>query len=299
MGKESVLNEKLGRGRKIFIGGVIVSVVLFFIMTAVVKSDGPSSSGPPAPGGPVQFEEIPGSPIKRVILTEKAAERLGIQMGKISEDKIYQKQIVGGRLVKPVTQTQKVGGSFGFGKVGFDLSRQEATVADSGPPSLSASGSWLEVVLTYGEWDRLKKDKPVKIFPLGTRDSKEGEGVLSAVPSGLEPYADIKRTMLTVYYKVEGDTSGFSLYDRVRVELQLLGDEAMEKVTPYSTVYYDAKGGAWVYTNPRPLVFERQAITIKRIDGDMALLSEGPSVGTPVVIAGAPLLYGAEVVFKK
>jgi hypothetical protein len=46
------------------------------------------------------------------------------------------------------------------------------------------------------------------------------------------------------------------------------------------------------------LTFERQRIGIERIVGDLAVLSEGPPVGTPVVTVGAALLYGAEI-FKK
>ena len=63
---------------------------------------------------------------------------------------------------------------------------------------------------------------------------------------------------------------------------------------PYSAVYYDAKGAPWVYVNTQPLTFERQRITVERVVGDMAVLSDGPPLGTPVVITGAPLLYGAE-----
>lgn len=63
---------------------------------------------------------------------------------------------------------------------------------------------------------------------------------------------------------------------------------------PYWAVLYDSAGKTWVYTNPEPRVFVRQAITVERIDGATALLSEGPAVGTVVVTTGAEELYGAE-----
>jgi hypothetical protein len=49
-----------------------------------------------------------------------------------------------------------------------------------------------------------------------------------------------------------------------------------------------------VYTNPSPLTFVRHAIHIDHIQGDLAVLSDGPPVGTALVIVGAAELFGAE-----
>jgi hypothetical protein len=104
--------------------------------------------------------------------------------------------------------------------------------------------------------------------------------------------------MLSLYYTVPGKDHGLALATRMRVELELAGIAERQKVVPYGTVFYDAKGLAWVYVNSGPLAFERQRIAVERIVGDLAVLSEGPPVGTPVVTVGAALLYGAEI-FKK
>jgi hypothetical protein len=64
---------------------------------------------------------------------------------------------------------------------------------------------------------------------------------------------------------------------------------------PYAAVIYDAKGETWSYVNTAPLVFQRQQITVDEIDGDTAVLSAGPAVGTAVVTTGAAELYGAEI----
>jgi hypothetical protein len=66
------------------------------------------------------------------------------------------------------------------------------------------------------------------------------------------------------------------------------------QVIPYGAVIYDTKGATWAYTSPEPLTFVRQSITINAIDGDRAVLSEGPDDGTVVVSVGAPELYGTE-----
>ena len=49
-----------------------------------------------------------------------------------------------------------------------------------------------------------------------------------------------------------------------------------------------------MYANPEPLVFVRQPITIDYIEGDRAVLSDGPAPGTSVVMVGASELFGTE-----
>lgn len=63
---------------------------------------------------------------------------------------------------------------------------------------------------------------------------------------------------------------------------------------PYAAVLYDSQGATWVYTSPEPRVFVRQAITVEKISGDVALLAAGPPAGTAVVTLGAEELFGAE-----
>jgi hypothetical protein len=66
------------------------------------------------------------------------------------------------------------------------------------------------------------------------------------------------------------------------------------KIVPYAAVLYDAPGNTWVYTTPNPLTFVRHVIHIDYIEGDLAVLSDGPPSGTEVVIVGAAELFGAE-----
>ncbi len=70
--------------------------------------------------------------------------------------------------------------------------------------------------------------------------------------------------------------------------------QIIRKVTPYSSVIYDANGHTWVYTNPEPLVYIRHEIKIDFIKGDKAYLLDGPSIGTTVAIQGVAELYGTE-----
>lgn len=72
-------------------------------------------------------------------------------------------------------------------------------------------------------------------------------------------------------------------------------DDVQRTIIPYSAVLYDANGNTWVYTNPEPLAFVRHHIAIDFIDGDEAVLLDGPPPGTPVVTVGAAQLFGTEL----
>ena len=63
---------------------------------------------------------------------------------------------------------------------------------------------------------------------------------------------------------------------------------------PYASLLYDANGKTWVYTNPAPRVFERQAVTVAKVEAGVVTASAGPAVGTPVVTVGAVELFGTE-----
>jgi hypothetical protein len=70
---------------------------------------------------------------------------------------------------------------------------------------------------------------------------------------------------------------------------------AARKVVPYAAVIYDERGDTWTFTSPRPLTYLRRHIAIEFIQGDLAVLSDGPAVGTTVVTTGAAELLGTEL----
>ena len=73
----------------------------------------------------------------------------------------------------------------------------------------------------------------------------------------------------------------------------------LQKVIPYSAVLYDVNGGAWTFINSTPLTFVRHPIAIDRIEGDKAVLTNGPDAGAKVVTVGATELYGSEMEFEE
>ena len=72
------------------------------------------------------------------------------------------------------------------------------------------------------------------------------------------------------------------------------GAATTRKVIPYGAVLYDETGDTWTFTSPRPLTYVRQHIDVDFIEGDRAVLSAGPAVGTTVVTVGSAELLGTE-----
>jgi hypothetical protein len=72
------------------------------------------------------------------------------------------------------------------------------------------------------------------------------------------------------------------------------GTTGATEVIPYAAVVYDTDGSSWTYVEIAADTYMRQPITVALIRGDVALLSAGPPVGTPVVTVGTAELLGTE-----
>ena len=316
MNAESRVAVRAYRKRETILGVVAVAAAATLLLVpAATRAVDPGGSGTAGKRHEVTVESISGSKAKRITLSAKAAERLGIMTSKVGEEQIVRKQMVSGLIVPPLEKVPEQqlpsngfggygpaappqpkptsGGFGGFGKVAV-VTAPPPAAAPATPP---VDGEvWVLVTLSQGELERLALDKPARLLPLDTRNKLANE--VFAVPSGIPPLEDMKRSMLSLYYKVPGKDHGLTLKNRMRVELQLSGSDERQKVVPYSAVYYDASGAAWVYVNAKPLTYERQRIAVERVVGDRAVLSDGPPIGTPVVTVGAALLYGAEIFGK-
>ncbi len=105
--------------------------------------------------------------------------------------------------------------------------------------------------------------------------------------------------------KIEGtDLSHVTLTERAIQRIALKTDQVREamvkrstsprRVVPYSSLIYDQKGQTWVYTSPQPRTFVRHKVDVDYIEGDLAVLKDGPSTGTIVASVAVAELYGAE-----
>ena len=77
-----------------------------------------------------------------------------------------------------------------------------------------------------------------------------------------------------------------------RLDIQVA--EVRDDVIPYAAVLYGPNGDTFVYTNPEPLTFVRAPIIVDYIEGNWAVLVDGPPSGTAVVTVGAAELVGVE-----
>jgi hypothetical protein len=83
--------------------------------------------------------------------------------------------------------------------------------------------------------------------------------------------------------------------ERLGIETAQVRKRSLQRtVVPYGAVLYSADGATFTYTSPAPRVYVRAPIRVARIDGDDAILSTGPPVGTQVVTVGSQELYGSE-----
>jgi hypothetical protein len=111
---------------------------------------------------------------------------------------------------------------------------------------------------------------------------------------------DAGGTELATVEPVEGtDVSQVTLTAEAaqRIDVQTSEVEPAKRgdlTIPYAAVLYDPAGDTWTYTSPEDLVFVREQIEVIRIDGDRALLSDGPPAGTRVVTVGAAEILGTE-----
>lgn len=104
-------------------------------------------------------------------------------------------------------------------------------------------------------------------------------------PASVEPIkgTDLSRVTLTP-----------QAAQRVGIATAPIRGGAGGEVIPTAAVLYDAEGAAYTYTNPLPRVYVRAPLVLRAVEGERAVLAEGPPVGTRVVTVGATELYGVE-----
>jgi hypothetical protein len=254
---------------------IVRIMVVALILMGVLLLAGCGNNSHPSKVEPAHVEEIPGSEFKRVILTEKAAGRVGIETTPVGEEQVLRKRTVGGQVVLPT----------------------EAQAANPGPV-------WARVSLSRSDRDRVDQGQPTLVLALDGDDEQEGGWI--AEPDEGPAHDDPEDVDLRgedfaeeLYYLIDSPGHGLVAGQAVLVELSLSVQETLRKVVPYAAVLYGVHGETWVYSNPEPLVYVRQPIVVDYIEGDLAYLLEGPETGTAVVTVGAAELFGTETGVSK
>ena len=255
-------------------------VVVLIVLLALVLSACAGGSAAPPKVEPVSVEEIPGSELKRVVITEKAAERLGIQTATVREEQVVQKQTVLGVVV-------------------------------AGGVGAAADGNQLWVHTPFSETDfkLVARDQPAVILPVTGRaeeaSDEDESGWTAELDEALglddgEDSDEEEEAKTDLYYAVDGSQTGLVAGERVLVEVALSGNGMAQLAIPYDALIYDTDGRTWVYVKePNALAFVRESVTVDHIRGDLVFLVEGPSAGAEVVTVGGSELYGAETGVSK
>jgi hypothetical protein len=241
-------------------------VVLVALACLVVLACKPGALAPAPTNAPARLESIAGTDLKQVTLTQEAADRIGVRTTAVREQQMARKRIVGAEVI----------------------------ASDVGPVVIFHA--------TPSDLARIDRLQPARVQLLVARDrvlpdtrGGGGAGTTSAgIParSAERPAGVPDQPSGTLYYFMEGRS--ITPGQRVLLEVPLVGGTGLRKIVPYSAVLYDLRGDTWTYTRPAPLTYVRQRVTLDYIEGEVAVLLDGPSIGTDVVTVGAIELFGAE-----
>ncbi|MCA9668201.1 MAG: efflux RND transporter periplasmic adaptor subunit [Myxococcales bacterium] len=147
---------------------------------------------------------------------------------------------------------------------------------------------WVRVPVYVGLLAQLDAGAAAVITPLGGR--KWIEANRAAVPP--VPSADGTTAELTY---VVGVSKHLVPGARVMVQLALQRGARPVLVVPWTAVFHDALGSAWVYVAVGARAFERRRVEVAAVVGSRAVLERGPPPGARVVTRGVMQLYGAEL----
>ncbi len=150
---------------------------------------------------------------------------------------------------------------------------------------------WIQVPLYVGDLGEIDRESPARILPMARHEAGIG---IEALPVGVPAVGDPVNATVTLFFEVTAPDHGLAPGQRVRAEIPTLGEATPRKVVPWGSVLYDLHGDTWLYTNPEPSSFVRQSITVDYIEGELAVLSQGPPAGTLIVTTGATELFGTE-----
>jgi len=255
----------------------MVLVVVGLLLAACA----PRSAGAVKKSAPAKVEPIAGTKLSRLTLTAEAAKRLDIQTAPVREEPVTRKRKVGGKVMaQPEGAAMTTGGTL--------VSSSASGAAGAAP---DVSGVLVSVTLNESDLDKVDRGQPALILSIASGDKSPG---LMAHSVAAPMMGDSEEAAEALYYAVDSAAPSLAPGQRVLVELTLLGSGARHKVIPYAAVIYDQSGATWAYTNPESLVFIRQPIVIDYIEGDRAVLSDGPAAGAAVVTVGGAELFGAE-----
>ena len=168
----------------------------------------------------------------------------------------------------------------------------EGVTVERGP---DPNAVWVRVLLAQSEQEAFNLAQPARVLLLD--DETQGWVAERDEGPGLDDAEDpdLRNGVEIAYYRLMDEPATSLLPgQRVMVEIPMKGNGESRKVIPFSALVYDLNGDTWVYVSPEPLTFFRQPVVVEYVEGDVAVLAEGPPVGTEVAVVAVAELYGLD-----
>jgi len=147
---------------------------------------------------------------------------------------------------------------------------------------------WVRAPVYPGLTVELDHQREAKVQKLGQESSAISVKPIAAPPSG-----DFLASSVDLFYELRNDEGSFAPNEPIQIVLPLKG-EAESLVVPRAAILRDIHGIAWVYIRSGENEFRRHRAEVDFTTDELAILSTGPEVGTPVVVDGAAELFGTE-----
>jgi RND family efflux transporter MFP subunit len=149
---------------------------------------------------------------------------------------------------------------------------------------------WIRVPVYVGEMSTINRQRGARVHGLS---DPPGSAARLAKPVSAPPSADPDAATADLFFELPNAGGTLRPGEKVGVTLTLRGQEE-SLVVPWSAILHDIHGGTWVYENSARQVFVRRRVEVRRVAGDLAVISRGPTPGTKVVTTGAAELFGTE-----
>jgi hypothetical protein len=208
---------------------------------------------------PAKVEAIDGTDVKRITLTEKAAERIGITLASIAEETARRNRKIGGEVVQ------------------------------LGPASDGSGNVAGTIVVKYAPLLDAKCSQSIRILPIDEYDWSR------AVDANMVPALQLASLQeRATHYAFVGDPGFAQLGSRLFAEVCMPETERVMRVVPHAALLFTSDGRTWVYVAEGSNAFVRSEVELAWISGDRAFLTNGPLPGTPVAVGGSVELFGEE-----
>ena len=151
---------------------------------------------------------------------------------------------------------------------------------------------WIRVPVPTEDLNSIDQLAEAKVEPSSAASN------LMAAPINAPLTADPLTNSSHLYYIVENANFALHPAQRVSVLLKTQSKATSALTLPWSAVVIDIYGGNWIYTQQSKNSYERQRVFLDHVNGNQAVISEGPPEGSKIVANGALELFGVETGFR-